>query len=102
MEGSGIGYKRRDTDPSVDSYAQVNISVSSTFNGVDNGTYIEVDTGKTVTISNVTLTTEFLRKSVIHPLIGGKTPLKSVAFFSYILPLFFLHSENAMVHRIFL
>lgn len=62
IEGSGIGYKRRYTDDSVDSYALINISGSSTFTGIENGTYIEVVTGKTVTVSNGTLTTESVGK----------------------------------------
>lgn len=62
VAGTGIGYKRRYTDSSVDSYALVNISGSSTFTGVENGTYIEVVTGKEVTVSNGTLTTESVGK----------------------------------------
>ena len=62
IEGTGIGYKRRFTDDTVDSYALVNISGSSTFTDIENGTYIEVVTGKTVTVSNGTLTTESVGK----------------------------------------
>lgn len=62
IDGSGISYKRRFTDSSVDSYALVNLSGSATFSGIENGTYIEVVTGKTVTVSNGKLTTESVGK----------------------------------------
>ena len=62
IEGSGISYKRRYTDSSVDSYALVNLSGSATFTGIENGTYIEVVTGKEVTVSDGTLTTEKVGK----------------------------------------
>lgn len=62
IDGSGISYKRRYTDSSVDSYALVNLSGSATFSGIENGTYIEAVTGKTVTVSNGKLTTESVGK----------------------------------------
>ncbi|MBQ1546421.1 MAG: starch-binding protein, partial [Clostridia bacterium] len=56
--GSGMAYKRRYTANGVDSYALVTVSGGTTFTGVENGTYVEVVTGKTVSVSGGTLTTD--------------------------------------------
>ena len=55
----GIAFKRRYTDDTVDSFALVAIGAQATFTGVPSGEYIEVITGKTVTISEGgTITTD--------------------------------------------
>ncbi len=55
-----MAYKRRYTseEEGIDSYVLVTVSGSATFTGVENGTYIEVVTGKTYTVTNGTLTTD--------------------------------------------
>ncbi len=55
-----MAYKRRYTDESegIDSYVLVTVSGKATFTGIENGTYIEVVTGETVTVTNNTLTTD--------------------------------------------
>jgi glycosidase len=55
---SGYAFKRRYTSGSTDSYALVTINSGATFTGILNGTYTECVTGKTVTVSNGTLTTD--------------------------------------------
>ena len=61
-EGNGLSYRRRYTANGEDSYVLVNLSGSCTFNDVLNGEYVELVTGKTVTVSNGTLTTESVGK----------------------------------------
>ena len=51
-----FAFKRRYTDTSTDSYALVTISGSATFTGIENGTYVDVITGDTKTVTNSTLT----------------------------------------------
>ncbi len=53
-----IAYKRRYTANGVDSYCLVAVGGGATFTGVENGTYVEVVTGATVTVSNGTLATD--------------------------------------------
>jgi len=47
-----VAFKRRYTDDSVDSFALVTINGQATFSNIPAGTYIEVITGKTVTVGN--------------------------------------------------
>ena len=54
----GMAYKRRYTADGVDSYALVTVSGGATFTGVENGTYVEVVTGKKVSVSNGTLVSD--------------------------------------------
>lgn len=54
----GMSFKRRYTANGVDSYCLVAISGQATFTGVENGTYVDVVTGNTVTVSGGTLTTD--------------------------------------------
>lgn len=55
----GIAFKRRYTDDSVDSFAVVTINGGAEFSGIPGGTYIEVVTGKPVTIpEGGTITTD--------------------------------------------
>lgn len=49
-------FKRRYTDATTDSYALVCISGGATFTGILNGTYVDVVTGDTKTVTNGTLT----------------------------------------------
>ncbi len=56
--GGGMAYKRRYTADGIDSYCLVTVSGSTTFTGVENGTYVEAVTGNKVTVSNGTLTTD--------------------------------------------
>ncbi|WP_027343774.1 carbohydrate binding domain-containing protein [Hamadaea tsunoensis] len=51
-----IAYKRRYTNGSVDSFALVAVSSSSTFTGVPNGTYTDAVTGDVQVVTNGTLT----------------------------------------------
>lgn len=51
-----LSFKRRYTDANTDSYCLVTISGSSTFTGILNGTYTDVVTGDTQTVTNGTLT----------------------------------------------
>ncbi len=51
-----FAFKRRYTDSTTDSYALVTISGGATFTGVENGTYVDVITGDTKTVTNGTLT----------------------------------------------
>ena len=51
-----FAFKRRYTDSNTDSYALVTISGSATFTGVENGTYVDVITGDTKSVTNGTLT----------------------------------------------
>lgn len=54
-----IAFKRRYTDDSVDSFALVAINGGAKFSGIPGGTYIEVITGKSVTIpEGGTITTD--------------------------------------------
>ena len=57
QECSGrYAFKRRYTDDVTDSYVMVTISGSSTFTGIENGTYVDAITGDTQTVTNGTLT----------------------------------------------
>ncbi len=51
-----MSFKRRYTDATTDSYALVTISGSSTFTGIENGTYTDAITGDKQVVSNGTLT----------------------------------------------
>jgi hypothetical protein len=51
-----FAFKRRYTDSTTDSYALVTISGGATFTGVENGTYVDVITGDTKTVTNGKLT----------------------------------------------
>ncbi|MFI7135087.1 carbohydrate binding domain-containing protein [Nonomuraea sp. NPDC050153] len=51
-----MAFKRRYTSGSVDSYALVTVSDGATFTGILNGTYVDVVTGQSATVSNGTLT----------------------------------------------
>ncbi len=53
-----LSFKRRYTDSTTDSYALVTISGSSTFTGIENGTYVDCVTGNSITVTNGTLTAE--------------------------------------------
>ena len=48
-------FKRRYTDNIIDSYVLVTISGSSTFTGIENGTYVDAITGDTKTVTDGTL-----------------------------------------------
>ncbi|GKX66547.1 alpha-amylase family glycosyl hydrolase [Inconstantimicrobium mannanitabidum] len=58
VSGDGMAFKRRYTDSSkgIDSYCLVSVSGNATFTGVLNGTYVDVITGDTKTVTNGTLT----------------------------------------------
>ena len=51
-----FAFKRRYTDSTTDSYALITISGSATFRNIENGTYTDVITGDTKTVTNNTLT----------------------------------------------
>lgn len=57
-----IAYKRRYTDDDVDSFVLVSISGKATFSGIPNGTYTDVVTGKSINVTNGTLTTDEISK----------------------------------------
>ena len=50
-----FAFKRRYTDSKTDSYCLVTVSGGATFSGIENGTYIDVVTGDTKTVSNGSL-----------------------------------------------
>ncbi len=50
-----FAFKRRYTDTKTDSYCLVTISGDAKFTGVENGKYVEIVTGQSVTVSNGTL-----------------------------------------------
>lgn len=52
VSGSGMAFKRRFTDATTDSFALVTISGSATFSNLPGGTYVDVITGDSITISN--------------------------------------------------
>ncbi len=54
----GYAFKRRYTGNGIDSYVLVTINSGATFSGILNGTYTECITGKTVNVTNGTLTTD--------------------------------------------
>ena len=54
----GYAFKRRYTNGNIDSYALVALNAGATFTNVLNGTYTDCITGKTITVTNGTLTTE--------------------------------------------
>lgn len=54
----GYAFKRRYTANGVDSYALVALNAQATFTGVLNGNYTDVVTGRSVTVSNGTLSTD--------------------------------------------
>ncbi|MFI6478696.1 alpha-amylase family glycosyl hydrolase [Nonomuraea sp. NPDC050663] len=51
-----MAFKRRYTSGDVDSFALVTVTDGATFTGVPNGTYVDVVTGQSVTVTNGTLT----------------------------------------------
>ena len=51
----GMAFKRRYTGDGVDSYCLVTVSGGATFSGVENGSYVDVVTGDSVTVANGTL-----------------------------------------------
>ncbi len=53
----GYAFKRRYTSGDIDSYALIALNAGATFTGVLNGTYTDVVTGNTITVTNGTLTT---------------------------------------------
>ena len=53
----GYAFKRRYTSDDIDSYALIALNASATFSGVVNGTYTDVITGNTITVTNGILTT---------------------------------------------
>ena len=53
----GYAFKRRYTSGDIDSYALIALNAGATFSNVLNGTYTDVITGNTITVSNGTLTT---------------------------------------------
>ena len=59
----GYAFKRRYTSGDIDSYALIALNAGATFTGVLNGTYTDVITGNTITVTGGTLTT---------PSFGGK------------------------------
>ena len=59
----GIAYKRRYTEGNIDSYALVAISGDTTFTGVLDGTYVDLVTGDTKTVSGGTLQVSGLSKA---------------------------------------
>lgn len=54
----GMSFRRRYTSGTDDSYVLVNLSGQATFSDVINGEYVELITGKTVTVTDGTLKTE--------------------------------------------
>ena len=59
---SGMSFRRRYTAGGEDSYVLVNVSGQATFTNVLNGDYVELITGKKVTVSDGTLSTEKVGK----------------------------------------
>lgn len=55
----GLAFKRRFTDATTDSFALVSISGGATFNNIPNGTYVDVVTGDTRTVTNGSLSMSF-------------------------------------------
>ena len=55
IEYTNIAFKRRYTDDKVDSFVCVSITGSATFKEIPNGTYVDVVTGDTKEVTNVTL-----------------------------------------------
>lgn len=53
----GYAFKRRYTSGDIDSYALIALNAGATFSNVLNGTYTDVITGNTITVTNGTLTT---------------------------------------------
>lgn len=53
--GSGMAFKRRYTNTTVDSFALVVVSGDATFSGIPNGTYKDAVTGDTKTVTNGSL-----------------------------------------------
>ena len=53
----GYAFKRRYTADGIDSYALIALNAGATFNNVLNGTYTDVVTGNTITVTGGTLTT---------------------------------------------
>ncbi len=53
----GYAFKRRYTRGDIDSYALIALNAGATFAGVLNGTYTDVVTGNSITVTNGTLTT---------------------------------------------
>ena len=74
ISGSGMSFKRRYTEGSIDSFVLVNISGSATFSGIPSGNYVELITGKTVSVTGSSLTTESVGKGNmrIYVLDNGK------------------------------
>ena len=58
----GMSFRRRYTSGTDDSYVLVNVSGQTTFTDVINGEYVELITGKKVTVSDGTLSTESVGK----------------------------------------
>lgn len=58
VDGSGISFRRRYTADNEDSYVLVNLFGSATFKNVLKGEYVELITGKSVSVTDGTLTTE--------------------------------------------
>lgn len=71
-----MAFKRRYTDANTDSYALVTISGPATFTDIENGTYTEVVTGQTVSVTNGTLSASCSGKGNlrVYVLDTDKTP----------------------------
>ena len=71
-----LAFKRRYTDATTDSYALVTISGNATFSGILNGTYTDVVTGDTRTVTNGTLSVSCSGKGNmrVYVLSTAKTP----------------------------
>ncbi len=54
---NGFAFKRRYTSGDIDSYALIALNSKATFSNVLNGTYTDVVTGNSITVTNGTLTT---------------------------------------------
>ena len=57
MSSGGFAFKRRYTSDNIDSYALIALNAGATFSNVLNGTYTDVVTGNSITVTNGTLTT---------------------------------------------
>ena len=57
-----MAYIRRYTAGSIDSLACVTVSGGATFSGIPNGTYVDLVSGKSVNVTNGTLTTDSISK----------------------------------------
>jgi hypothetical protein len=72
-----FAFKRRYTDSTTDSYALITISGNATFRNIENGTYTDVITGDTKTITNNTLTASCSGKGNLRIYVLNTTKTKA-------------------------